>query len=173
MAITPVGRPSKGASTETTTSSDEAAPSTSSIARAGRAAAASQVGRTLRAWRQAAERETDSPVEAEAGPAEELDAEHDDKAQAEEKPVQPVAAKLQSLARSQQAGGARIFRTAKGNVKDSGIVQEAQALIGQPGIANLEQALNRLYDLAKGDGPRRKRIISTQKGFGYRHSRDS
>jgi len=65
-----------------------------------------------------------------------------------------------------------ILMSAPGNVADTGIVNEAQALIAAGAAATMCEALQILMDQAR-DAARKQRIKRTQKAKGCRHSRHS
>ncbi|MET9212191.1 MULTISPECIES: polymorphic toxin type 34 domain-containing protein [unclassified Nocardia] len=71
--------------------------------------------------------------------------------------------------------GAFVAAMAKGgrqNVGDTGILQEARDLMAREGLTEKQicEALAKMWDEAKGDSARRKRIYSTQKAKNCRHS---
>jgi hypothetical protein len=65
--------------------------------------------------------------------------------------------------------------TAEGNVQDTGIVAEAEQLFAEKKASNMTEALEILKQQAKRDKDKEKmkKIITTQKAFGERHSRSS
>jgi hypothetical protein len=70
-------------------------------------------------------------------------------------------------------GAGHILMASQGNVADTGIINEAQALIAAGKAANMCEALQILMDQAKGNASRKNRIKATQKAKGCRHSRHS
>ena len=69
-------------------------------------------------------------------------------------------------------GAGYVLMSASGNVADTGIMEEAQALIAAGAAATICAALQILMDQAS-DSRRKQRIKATQKAKGCRHSRHS
>jgi hypothetical protein len=65
--------------------------------------------------------------------------------------------------------------TTEGNVRDTGIVAEAEQLIAENKDLNMSisQALDILKQQAKGDKEKMEKIKRTEKDLGVRHSRHS
>ncbi len=65
--------------------------------------------------------------------------------------------------------------TAEGNVADTGIVEQAKQLIAEKRASDMPEALEILKQQAKRDKDKEKmkKIQTTQKAFGDRHSRSS